>query len=78
MDSEPTPIKTAAQLGAAVRAARRAQGITQADLALAANTSIMAVSRLERGAGASRIETALHIAQVLGLEIQIVPRVVDG
>lgn len=68
MDSESKAITSAEQLGATVRAARKTQGITQADLALAANTSIMAISRLERGAGATRVETAIHVTKVLGLE----------
>lgn len=73
-----TPITNPSELGDAIRRARKGLGMTQGDLALAANASVMAISRLERGAGATRIETVMRVAAVLGLDLILNPRTADA
>lgn len=56
-------------LGAAIRQARKAQGLTQAELALAAGVSLRFVSELERGKPGASIELALRIANLLNVRL---------
>jgi len=54
-----------AELGLAVRRTRRRAGLTQAELARAANVSLTSVKNLERGAGSS-LRTVVQVARALG------------
>lgn len=56
-------------LGAVIRQARKAQGLTQAELALAAGVSLRFVSELERGKPGASIELALRIANLLNVRL---------
>ena len=58
-------------LGAAVRRARRAQGLKQADLAGLCNTGLRFISDLENGKPSCRIGLALKVAKTLGLKISL-------
>jgi transcriptional regulator with XRE-family HTH domain len=56
-------------LGEAIRNARKAQGISQEKLALAAGVDRSYMGRVERGDNNVAILTLLKIAQALGLKI---------
>lgn len=64
-----TSLSSAAQFGAAIRQARKAQGLTQGELALAAGVSLRFVSELERGKQSASLELALRIAGLLNIRI---------
>ena len=53
--------------GLRLREARREVGLSQEDLAEAANLSRDAVVRLERGERTARIDTAMSLAEALGV-----------
>jgi transcriptional regulator with XRE-family HTH domain len=53
------------RLGANIRAARRAQGLTQEELALAIGTSISHIGRIERGERPPSMRTLVRLAVAL-------------
>jgi len=59
------------ELGRMIRTTRRAQGLTQGQLALRARTGPHAVGAVERGTLTLPLATLLRIAAVLGLSCQI-------
>ena len=61
------------ELGAAIRSARREQGMTQTELAGACGTGIRFVSELERGKPTAHVGRVLHVLQLLGLQLVIRP-----
>lgn len=60
-------------VGAAVRRAREAAGLTQAELAGRAGVSRMTVQKLEANEKDPRVSTTLVVFRALGLELVIVP-----
>lgn len=62
----PVSIQDAAALGHAVRAARKALGLTQPQLALAAGVGVRFIVELEAGKPSVRFETMLRVVQALG------------
>lgn len=64
-------ILTAADLGQAVRSLRRAQGITQAQLAMTAGTNRRFIVELERGKPTSQLGKALEVLAVLGAAAEV-------
>jgi DNA-binding XRE family transcriptional regulator len=56
-------------LGARVRAARKARGLTQAQLGAAAGFDQAVISKLERGRHEPRIDTLSRIAEALGTSV---------
>jgi y4mF family transcriptional regulator len=62
-------ISSAAEFGAAIRQARKAQGLTQGELALAAGVSLRFLSELERGKQSASLELALRIAGLLNIRL---------
>ena len=67
-------IRVPAQLGAVLRAARTQRGLTQADVARQLGITVQAVSRLENNAGRAAFDRIHQLCQLLGLEIQLLPR----
>ncbi|HEX5676522.1 MAG TPA: helix-turn-helix domain-containing protein [Alcanivorax sp.] len=61
-------------LGRRIRAARKAQGLTQVDLAEIAGVGPRFLSELERGKDTVRLGLALKIARLVGLDLFAVPR----
>jgi transcriptional regulator with XRE-family HTH domain len=53
-------------LGANIRAAREAQGLSSTDLAEAVHTSVAAVSRWEHGVQSPSVESLARVAAALG------------
>lgn len=66
-------IHTAAQLGAATRAQRNAQGLTQAELAGRAGISRRTLIAIEQGHPAGEIGRVLDVLHALGLDIALTP-----
>ena len=62
-------IRTASEFGAAVREARRREGLTQRQLALAIGTGERFIVDLERGKETARLGKALEAADALGLAL---------
>jgi HTH-type transcriptional regulator/antitoxin HipB len=58
-------------IGAAVRQARRAHGLTQTQLAGLAGTGLRFISELERGKPTVALDKTLAVLAVLGLRFQV-------
>lgn len=56
-------------IGKAIRKARKAQGLTQGELALTANTATRFISDLENGKATCEIGKALQVMASLGIKI---------
>jgi len=62
-------IGNASDLGEAVRVVRKAQGITQADLALVLGKSHVLLRNLEKGTGSVSIANVLQVLDELGIRL---------
>lgn len=62
----PTLIETPGQLGNIVRRTRKALGLTQPQLALAAGVGVRFIVDLEAGKPTVRLENVLRVLQALG------------
>jgi len=58
-------------LGTAIRRARKAQGLKQADLAGLCNTGLRFISELENGKPGCQLGLALKVAKALGLKLSL-------
>jgi len=63
--------RTAKQIGAIIRRARRNAGLTQTDLGKRIGLRQATISKLERGEPATQLDTLLDALTALGLEITI-------
>ncbi|WP_281709336.1 helix-turn-helix domain-containing protein [Phaeobacter italicus] len=66
--------RTTKDLGQALRAARKAKGLTQAELAARGGVWQRTVSNIETGASGAKVDTIFDLLAALDLELQIVPR----
>ena len=64
---------TSDELGRIIRAARRAQGLRQDQLAGAAGVGVRFLSELERGKTTARVGKALAVLEALGCRVRIEP-----
>ncbi len=64
---------TSDELGRIIRAARRAQGLRQDQLAGAAGVGVRFLSELERGKATARLGKALAVLAALGCTVRIEP-----
>ena len=64
-------VVTAAELGRVVRARRRAQGLTQAELGELAVVGPRFVGELERGKPSIQLEKVLAVLAVLGIAVAL-------
>jgi len=64
-------IRTTAQLGNALRAARKHLRLTQPQLALAAGVGVRFIVDLEAGKPTLRLENVLRVIDALGGELQL-------
>ena len=71
------PVRTQSQLGQALRRARKAQGLSQAELGARAGLRAATVSALENGIGAAQVTTLLAVLAALDLELKLQPRGAD-
>ncbi len=67
-------IDSPAALGRRIRAARKAQGLTQVDLAEIAGVGPRFLSELERGKDTVRLGLTLRIARLVGIDLFAIPR----
>ncbi|KRC73099.1 hypothetical protein D3C87_575160 [compost metagenome] len=74
LDTFPLPIHSSTDLGEVVRAARRSQGLLQTDLAGLSGTGNRFVVDLERGKPTLQLQKVLDMLDLLGLEVQVVPK----
>lgn len=68
------PLQTAAELGAVLRAQRKAQGLTLEQLSGLSGLGMRFLSELERGKATAELGKTLKVAQLLGLDCHLVPR----
>jgi y4mF family transcriptional regulator len=64
-------IGTPAELGRAVRRARRRRGLRQEDLALSAGTGLRFIGELERGKSTVQLAPTLRVLQALGVSLAL-------
>ncbi|MGY6278106.1 helix-turn-helix transcriptional regulator [Methylomonas sp. MgM2] len=67
-------IQNAMELGQIVASQRKAQGLTQSDLAGLAQTGTRFISDLENGKGTVQFDKVMHILNLLGLDVVIMDR----
>jgi len=67
-------IQTTQELGDLVRACRKEQHATQAELAALCNVGVRFISDLENGKQTIELGKTLHVLQCLGLDMAITPR----
>lgn len=67
-------IRTAQQLGEAIRRARKTQGLTQGDISARTNLRVATISNLENGDDGTKLATILAAMSALGLEFEIQER----
>jgi y4mF family transcriptional regulator len=64
-------VMTTKELGAIIRKTRKAQGMTQPQLAMACGTGIRFIVELEAGKETCQLGKALLVVQMLGLNLDI-------
>lgn len=67
-------LRTAAEIGMLVRETRKAQGISQRQLAGVANTGVRFVSDLENGKPSIQIDKMIQVLEALGLGLYAMNR----
>ena len=67
-------LRTAADIGELVHAARRKQGISQEQLAGVAGTGVRLISDLENGKSTVQIEKVIKVIEALGLGLYALSR----
>lgn len=67
-------IHNALALGKIIASQRKAQALTQADLAGLAQTGTRFISDLENGKGTVQFDKVMHILNLLGLDVLIMDR----
>lgn len=66
-----TKISAVSDLGTVVQAARKEQGLTQVDIAGLAGTGNRFIVDLEKGKPTIRMQLALEVLELLGLELVV-------
>ena len=69
-----TPLATSAELGAALRAQRKAQGLTLEQVSGLSGLGMRFLSELERGKATAELGKTLEVIRLLGLDCFLVPR----
>lgn len=64
-------VRTPADLGRAVRAARHARGLSQDELALASGTGRRFIGDLERGKATVRLDSTMAVLAALNLRLDL-------
>ena len=64
-------IRTCEAMGKRIRDLRRAQGVTQAQLAGLSNTGVRFISDLENGKETCQLGKILHVLATLGVDVLI-------
>ena len=66
------------QLGAILQSERHRQGMTQQQLASLIGKQQKTISAIENGSQGTKLDTLLRVIATLDLDIQIVPRRIEG
>lgn len=69
-----SPLRTPAELGRALRAQRKAQGLTLEQLSGLSGLGLRFLSELERGKATAELGKTMEVASLLGLDCFFVPR----
>ena len=67
-------VRNVLDLGAAIRAERRRQGMTQAELAGLSDVGVTFLSQLENGKESAEVGKALRVLTMLGIDVLVEPR----
>ena len=67
-------MRSSTDLGAVIRAERRRQGMTQAELAGLADVGVTFLSQLENGKGSAEVGKVLQVLTMLGIDVLVEPR----
>ncbi len=67
-------VRTAIELGNALRARRRELRLTQEEISDVIGVNRRVIGELERGKGTVQLRIAMEFARVLGLDIELEPR----
>ncbi|WP_040296677.1 helix-turn-helix domain-containing protein [Alcanivorax hongdengensis] len=67
-------VRSTTDFGQQVRLARKARGLTQAELAAIAGVGTRFVSELERGKKSAQLGLALELARLVGVDLTARPR----
>ncbi len=70
----PTSVRDVASLGARIRAARNAQGLTLTQAAMLCGVGVRFLSELENGKPTAEVGKVLHVLRSLGFDLHAVPR----
>jgi y4mF family transcriptional regulator len=62
---------TVQEIGKCIRGERKAQGLTQRELAMAANTATRFISDLENGKPTCQIDKVLQVIVCLGIRVEL-------
>lgn len=65
------PVLSVEQIGRAIQQERKAQGLTQSDIAGLAQTGVRFIVDLEKGKPTIQMSKALDVLQLLGLELVV-------
>lgn len=68
----------ASELSAVLKERRKATGVTQRDVAELCDVAVHTISDLESGKGNPTLDVLARICEVLGLEITLQPRSIEG
>lgn len=72
-------ISNTKELGELIRAVRKAQGMTQSELAGASGTGVRFIVDLEKGKPTSEVEKVLLVVSMLGIKLEArIPEVING
>jgi y4mF family transcriptional regulator len=63
---------TVEEIGKKIRMVRKAQGLTQSELAMTANTAVRFISDLENGKTTCEIGKALQVIRCLGIQLKLI------
>ncbi len=69
-----SPVYTSKDIGAAIRAERKRQKLTQTELANLCAVSLSFVSNLENGKATTELEKTLRVLNTLGLDLMVAKR----
>jgi len=72
------PVEIPADLGSAVRQARRRRGLRQEDVALSAGTGMRFIGELERGKPTVQLAPTLRVLHALGVSLVVEDGEDDG
>jgi y4mF family transcriptional regulator len=62
---------TVQEIGQTIRSERKAQGVTQRELAMAANTAMRFISDLENGKPTCQVGKVLQVITCLGIRVEL-------